>query len=304
MVSMTDLHMHTTASDGTDYPEDLLQKVHGAGIRTFSVTDHDTLDGALQIRDLIPADMTFYMGIEFTCRTSIGEVHLLGYGFHPENGIFQAALEKGRQLRREKLDKRLRYLKEQGIRITDTEIDAFHRMRSCGKPHLARMLVQKGYARSINEAIRRYIDPCDTSELKITSAEAIGAINEAGGVSVWAHPLGEGLRRRRSGDRFCTMEQCYAQLQELVRQGIQGMECFYSQYSHEQIQNLLQTASAYRLLVSGGSDYHGRNKNIALGTLNAAQRPVDDNCLTILKELKWNLRKRTGPMEDDREEDE
>lgn len=303
MSSLTDLHMHTVASDGTDYPEELLQKIRDAGIRTFSVTDHDTIDGALQVREIVPDDMTFYMGIEFTCRTGISEVHLLGYGFDPSHPVFQAALEKGKRLRREKLGKRLRYLKEQGIRITDTEIDAFYRMKSCGKPHLGAMLVRKGYAKNMNDAIRLYLNPCDTSELKITSAEAIGAINESGGIPVWAHPLGEGFHRRRNGERFQTMEQCYAQLHELLRQGIRGMECFYSQYGSVQIQNLLQTAEAYHLLVSGGSDYHGGNRNVEPGTLNAAGRPVPDDRLTVLRELKRNAADAAAAGEDDRETD-
>ena len=306
MGSSTDLHMHTVASDGTDYPESFLQKIKDAGIRTFSVTDHDTIDGALQVRDLAPekSGITFFMGIEFTCRTSIGEVHLLGYGFDPENRIFQAALEKGKRLRREKLEKRLHYLKEQGIRITDTEIDAFYRMKSCGKPHLATMLVQKGYAKNMNDAIRLYLNPCDTSDLKITSTEAIGAINESGGIPVWAHPLGEGFHRRRNGERFQTMEQCYAQLQELLRQGIRGMECYYSQYGSAQIQNLLQAAEGYHLLVSGGSDYHGENRDVVPGTLNAAGKPVDDDCLTVLRELKERQSSGTAAEEDEREADE
>lgn len=303
MASTTDLHMHTRASDGTDYPEELVRKIQDAGIRTFAVTDHDTIDGALQVKKMVPDGITYYLGIEFTTMTSFGEVHILGYNFDPENAIFQAVLEKGKRLRREKLDRRIDWLKKQGVPVTETEIDAFHRMKSCGKPHLANMIVTKGLAKNKNEAIRRYIDPCDCDDLKITSAEAIGAVNEAGGISVWAHPLGEGYGRPRDGrGRFDTMEQCYAKLQELVRQGIIGMECFYSQYSQSQIDSLRQTAEAYHLCVSGGSDYHGENKNIALGQLNAAQKDVSDDDLSILREFTRRGLKAAKDLERDEDD--
>ncbi len=302
MASATDLHMHTRASDGTDYPDELVEKIVRAGIRTFAVTDHDTIDGALEVQPMVPEGITFYIGVEFTCRTSLGEVHILGYHFRPEDAIFQAVLEKGKRLRREKLDRRIAWLKKQGVPVTDIEIDAFYRMKSCGKPHLANMIVNKGLARNMNEAIHRYLDPCDCDDLKLTSAEAIGAINASGGISVWAHPLGEGFRRPRDGrSRFSTMEQCYAKLQELVRQEIRGMECYYSQYSQSQIMKLEQTAEAYHLCVSGGSDYHGTNKNIELGQLNAAMSRVSDDELSILREFDRRDRK-SASLEIDEDE--
>ncbi len=278
MNSAVDLHIHTHASDGTDYPEALIQKLKERQIRTFAVTDHDTIDGVLEISPIVPEDMRFITGIEFSCVTSIGRVHILGYGFDPANPVFQAALEKGRQLRRQKLDLRLKYLMEEcGVPISDIEIDAYHRMKSVGKPHLAQMLIQKGFAKDMDTAIRDYILPSDTEDLRITSAMAIGAIAEAGGFSVWAHPLGG------EGEKKLNIDQCYAQLQELVRQGIRGMECYYSRYNEHQIRDLLRIAEAYKLRVSGGSDYHGTRKNIELGTLNAMGVPVEESRINILR---------------------
>lgn len=287
MGSVIDLHMHTTASDGTDYPEDLIKKIKEKGIRTFAVTDHDTIDGSMEMGWLIPNGVMFFRGIELSCVTSIGRVHILGYGFDPENSVFKAMLQKGKDLRRQKLDRRIAYMKEEcGIPISDIEIDAFHRMKSCGKPHLANMLINKGYAKTKNEAIQKYIDPSGTEDMRISSSVAIAGIKEAGGIAVWAHPLGEGFYRDKNGRRFHNMQQCYAQLQELIRQGIMGLECWYSQYSEEQIKGLLQAAEAYHLYVSGGSDYHGKNKDIELGTLNAFGKSIGESDLNIMKVLR------------------
>ena len=114
-----DLHIHTAASDGSDSPDSLARKVVGAGLELFSVTVHDSVDGALAMEGLIPAGVGYIRGVEFSCVSPGGKCHILGYGFDPEHPAFRAALGEGAQLRQEKLENRIVHLREKfGIRLT------------------------------------------------------------------------------------------------------------------------------------------------------------------------------------------
>lgn len=259
-----DLHIHTTASDGTDSPRELLEKLLAAGIRTFSVTDHDTISGALEMEPLVPAGMHFIRGIEFSCVSTSGKCHILGYGYDPENPVFRAALEEGRKLRAEKLERRIAHLREKfGVELTAGE-DAWLRSRSSpGKPHLGQILVDRGLAPDVGTAIRTYLKGIPGRD-RIDASTAIHAIRVAGGFPVWAHPLGG------EGEKRLTPEQFGAQLRTLLHLGIRGLECRYSRYSMEEIRFLTAQAGEHGLYITGGSDYHGTAKpGIQLGMLHA-----------------------------------
>ena len=264
MAAIIDLHIHTTASDGTDTPAQLLAAVKAAGIRVFSVTDHDTIDGALEMEQLVEGDLVYVRGVEFSCVSGAGKCHILGYGYDPEHPAFRAALEDGRQLRLEKLERRLVHLREKfGIVLTEEEEAWLRSRRSPGKPHLGRILVRRELAADISTAIRTYLSGVPGRD-RIDAKTAIDAINASGGVSVWAHPLGG------EGEKRLTTEQFDALLALLLEYGIRGMECRYSRYHAEEIDQLLATARSRRLVVTGGSDYHGTvKKDIHLGQLSA-----------------------------------
>ena len=122
VTNLFDLHMHTTASDGSDTPAQLAGKIRSAGIRLFSVTDHDTVDGALEMEKRVPEGVRFLRGVEFSCVSPGGKCHILGYGFDPAHPAFRAALEEGRFLRMDKLERRLKLMEENfGILLTDRE---------------------------------------------------------------------------------------------------------------------------------------------------------------------------------------
>ena len=119
-----DLHLHSTASDGTDSPAELLANVRAAGIRTFSVTDHDTIGGALAMEALVPADMTYVRGVEVSCYTEVEKCHILGYAYDPDCPAFQEVLAEGCRRRRAKFDQRVAWLaSEHDIVLTAGEID-------------------------------------------------------------------------------------------------------------------------------------------------------------------------------------
>lgn len=273
-----DLHIHTTASDGSDTVSELLEKLKTASIHTFSVTDHDTMDGALEMDTLVPADLRYIRGIEFSCITPRGKCHILGYGYDPADPVFLDALDQGRKLRQEKLLRRIAGLESEfGITLTEEECRWLHSQKSPGKPHLGKILVTRGLAPDLKTAITTYINPFDRGSDRIDAATAIRAIAHAGGIPVWAHPLGG------EGEKRLTEAEFFAQLELLAALGIRGMECYYSRYTTAEAAFLEEQAQNHDLLVSAGSDYHGSNKpNLYLGKLNTEIKDVDPRRITIL----------------------
>ncbi len=280
MGSTIDLHIHTNASDGTDSPENLLWEIQKAGIKIFAITDHDTIKGAMKMKKILPAGMRFIQGIEFSCRTINSKCHILGLNYDEHNLDFTAALRRGDALRHEKFNKRIEQLKTKfNINFTQDEIDLLLRTPGVGKPHVANLLVSKGLAANKQEAIERYIDKCKTGNSRIEAEFAIKAIISAGGVPVWAHPLGG------EGEAELPEEKFHETLSELISYGLKGLECWYSKYEVAKCQRLEYFAKQNGLYVSGGSDYHGRNKNIPLGKLNARNQIIDAKTLSILRRM-------------------
>lgn len=276
MGSKFDYHMHSIYSDGSDTLEELLEKLKASGIQSFSLTDHDTIEGCKRMLELVPEDMDFITGIEFSCYSNGGKCHILGYGCDPENEILQAAINEGYLKRKNKLEVRLCHLKDvHGICFTEQEAERLHKLHSVGKPHLARLIVEKGLAADIDEAIHRFINGCKTENDRIYAGTAIQAILASGGVPVWAHPLGGEGEKHLKEDAFLE------KLEVLMELGIQGLECYYSRYSFGEIDTLKLHAEKNHLLISGGSDYHGINKNIPLGMLNESNTQVSWDKITL-----------------------
>ena len=264
MTNLFDLHMHTTASDGSDTPRELAQKIRGAGIRLFSVTDHDTIDGTLEMEKLVPEGVRFFRGVEFSCASPVCNCHILGYGFDPDHPALLAALEEGRLLRMDKLERRLKLMEENfGIVLTAEERSWLMSRNSPGKPHLGRILMDRGLCTDLSSGIRKYVLNVPGRD-RIEAETAVRAIEAAGGISVWAHPLGG------EGEKRLTAEQFEAQLETLLGYGIRGMECWYSRFTLEEVHLLMERAAEHGLIVTGGSDYHGKNRSdLHMGMLNA-----------------------------------
>lgn len=274
------MHMHSHYSDGSDDLETLLKHVEENEIKTFSLTDHDTILGTIKIETMIPDDLTFYRGIEFSAITKYREVHILGYNFDPNNPVLLETIEEGKRKRALKLENRLRYLKEQfNITFKQEDLDYLYSLNAVAKPHLGRMLMKYGYCDSISEGITKYINGCKVDHDRIDYKEAIHAIQEAGGIAVWAHPLG--------GEHVRHFEpwECERQLDLLLQEGLDGMECYYSRYTTKEEDYLLSLAHKHHLLISGGSDYHGKNKTVKMGCLNSEGEAIDASKLTLLDAL-------------------
>lgn len=277
--SHIDLHMHSTCSDGSDDPLTLLEHVREAHITTFSLTDHDTIKGNAIIREHVQQDMTFINGIEFSTITPIRQAHILGYGFDETNEVLIEAIQKGEALRKHKLEVRLGYLKQQGVILKEEDIDDLRSLEIAAKPHIARALIKNGYGSTITEAINTYLSGCPQENDRLDARSAIKAIKAAKGRVIWAHPLDGENVKRMSEERF------YKQLHFLLDAGIEGLEVYYSRYNQDEVAFLENVAKKYNLLISGGSDYHGKNKNNHLGELNAFGKEIVKEKLTIIENI-------------------
>ena len=279
-----DLHLHTTASDGSDTPRELISIAEEAGLAVISVTDHDTLDGCIEAIKIPQDDVKVITGIEFSCHR-YGDVdfdcHILGYGFDPSSPELLAALAHGRRMRLMKLEARLEYLdKTHGIVFDEGELEWLHSLNSAARPHLAGLLVKRGLADSIADAIDAYLKGDNFPDDRIDAGEAISAIISAGGIPVYAHPIG-GERERR-----LSHQELEERVDALIPLGLGGLECYYSRYSEEDEKFLIDFAKSRGLLISAGSDYHGGNKTVEFGRLAADVHTDAPECSIVSALLK------------------
>ena len=277
-----DLHLHTTSSDGSDTPSELLSRAGEVGLTVISVTDHDTLEGCIRAIEIPQNDVKIITGIEFSCHyfgKDGFDCHILGYGFDPKSPELLAAIAHGRQMRFIKLEARLEYLASQyNIVFDKEELDWLRSLNSTAKPHIARLLVKRGLADNISDAIDKYLNGKKFPDDRIDAGEAIRAIISAGGIPVYAHPIG-GERERR-----LTMAELEPRVKALIPFGLGGLECYYSRYSTEEERLLIDLAKRYGLLISAGSDYHGKNKTVELARL-CSDAYTDAPEATVLSKL-------------------
>lgn len=259
-----DLHMHSTVSDGTDTPQELLRRVREAGIRLFALTDHDTLKGCAMIRKVRSAgDPRLLNGVEFSCQDEQGKYHILGYHYDLDSAPINDVVELGHGYRMEKVHFRLQFLKDRfGFTFAEEDVQALLALDNPGKPHIGNLMVRYGYAPSKEVAIKDYISQADFLDRHVRPEEAIQGILGSGGIPVLAHPA------YGSGDELIVGEQMDRRLRRLTGFGLQGVEAFYSAFTPKLVKETLSFAETYGLYVTAGSDYHGENKMIALGRTN------------------------------------
>ena len=260
-IEKIDLHMHTKASDGTDTPAELLQRIHKVGITVFAVTDHDTIDGGLKIIEHMQKDdPAFILGVEFSCKDERGKYHILGYGFDPEKPLIRELLDFCHSSRIGRVQRRIAFLeREYGFTFSKEDLDKLYSCDNPGKPHIGNLMVMYGYTENKEDAILNYINKYKESEKRIRPERAIQAIEDAGGIPVLAHPTFGSGEERIEGDE---MEERIIRLKSY---GLKGLEAYYSGFTKEMRDELLSFAEKYDLYVTAGSDYHGTNKPVRLG---------------------------------------
>ncbi|TQF65551.1 PHP domain-containing protein [Rhodococcus spelaei] len=267
-----DLHTHSTASDGTESPAEVMRSAAAAGLDVVALTDHDTTAGwAEAVAALLPG-LSLVRGMEMSCegRGEDGRpvaVHLLAYLFDPENVAFARERERLRSERTSRLQAMARRMAADGLPI-DPEAVMAAAGPAVGRPHLARALVEAGVVGSVNEAFtdllriggRYYVHKEDTP-----LPDAVRMVSQAGGVSVLAHP------RASSRGRMMAMEQ----IGELVADGLSGLEIEHHDHREEDTRLLADIAHRLDLIVTGSSDYHGVNKSVVIGEFLTAPDQFD-----------------------------
>lgn len=258
-----DLHTHTRRSDGLLEPRALVEAAAAAGVRLLAVTDHDSLVAVRELRDPdappLPAGLELVAGLELNSRIGDRELHILGYGLDPRSDALEARLAELRAERRRRFQRILARLRELGCSVDGVlaglDLD---RTEALGRPTIARALVAAGHAASVTEAFGRFLGrggPAYVPRPTLDPATAIRLVREAGGLAVLAHPADLLLDERL--------------LPELVAVGLAGLEVHYRGYPRDVVDALADLAARYRLLATGGTDYHGDD-----GPYEAAARSV------------------------------
>lgn len=275
-----DLHVHSHFSDGSDNPQELIENLKNSGVTIFALTDHDTIDGCKEIEKHLLKDIKFIPSVELTCEYEDTRCHVLGLNCDINNNDLSELIKKGRILRKKKLETRIEFLKEKwDIILTQEEKDWLYSRNSVVKTHVANILVNRGLSDNNVDAMKKYLKGCKTPNSKFDCREAISAIVSAGGIPIWAHPLGG------EGEIHINQETFIERFKQMKEYGIKGLECYYSRYNKDEIEFLTNFAKENDMLISGGSDYHGTNKDIDLYTLNVDKSYVEIDNLTVLKDI-------------------
>lgn len=259
---LIDLHTHSSVSDGTDSPAELVRAAHRAGLDVVAITDHDTTAGWDDAVRAAPAGLTVVRGMEMSCvgRGVDGDpvpVHLLAYLFDPTDEVFAVELERLRDERTERIRSMAELLAVDHPEIVPDEILAATG-ESAGRPHLARALVEIGAVGSVQEAFDGYLateSPYYVAKVDTPLDRAIEMIRTAGGVSVVAHA------RARTRGRLLDPQH----IRELVGHGLNGVEVDHADHNPADTRFMRELADELDLIATGSSDYHGGNKNLRLG---------------------------------------
>lgn len=250
-----DLHTHTTHSDGSASPEELIARASSKGARSVAITDHDTVDAFAEAR--AAADrfgVEFVPGIEISADFSPGTMHILGYFIDGESRALKEKLAMLKNAREERNPEIARRLEGLGFDISYEEVIQLAGNKVVGRPHFASVLVKKGYVRSIQEAFDRLLKkgaPAYVEKARLSPRDSIELIQGAGGVAVLAHPYQLKLSSYEAADELVT---------ELAALGLDGVEAIYSRHSPDQRSMYSEIAVRHHLLITGGSDYHGSYK--------------------------------------------
>ncbi len=244
-----DLHLHTFHSDGTDSPDSLVARAQQQGLACMALTDHDTINGIAESRAAAErARIEFIAGVEITAQIDEHEVHILGYFVDPTCDAFLRFLTRNQEVRRDRIERTCARLGELGVPLSTDAVYKIAGVGSCGRPHIARALVEARHASSTKEAFHRWLGqgkPAFVPKWKPTVIDAARQIREAGGIPSLAHPGLAGV------DSY---------IEEMSKFGLQAVEAFHTSHSTEITKHYLKVARSLGLLVTGGSDCHGQAK--------------------------------------------
>lgn len=268
-MAFVDLHMHTTASDGVTSPADLLVKVRESGVKAFSVTDHDTFAGSAEVRSLLKSgDPELITGVELSAGRGEEDLHMLVYLVNKDAVDDTSPLGKAitdfRNRRSTRGERMVELLQNLGLEISMEQVQKIADGSPLGRPHIADALLQSGAVSNYNEAFHKWIGygkPGYVDKENILPEQAIDLAHEAGGVIILAHP---GINNAEEA------------IARLVTYGLDGVEVLHPGNNASQRKRYRNMAKKYNLVISGGSDYHGRNDHHGeIGQMNVPIEYLD-----------------------------
>jgi predicted metal-dependent phosphoesterase TrpH len=252
-----DLHIHSTASDGSLTPSEILHQAQKLNLAAIAITDHDSLEGSKSaIRTGIPSSIKFLTGVEISAAypsffPGSGSFHILGYCIRLNDTVLNQTLDKLQRARKSRNPEIIKRLNKLGLPISLEEVREEAAQGQLGRPHIARAMVNKGFVQSIDEAFDTFLangKPAYVNKYRIQCTEAIAIILGAGGIPVLAHPGLLSTTREEDIDNLIV---------NLKRIGIQGIEVYYPQHTHQQMNYYADLAERHDLRITGGTDFHG-----------------------------------------------
>ncbi len=276
-MSLVDLHIHSTASDGKYSPSAIVSKAAEIGLKIISITDHDSTDGVapgLKAAKAFPG-LTLIPGVEISTDLPDGEAHILGYFIDYSSRDFQKELARFRDSRLGRGKRMVEKLNDLGIKIDWARVQQIAGDGAIGRPHVAQAMLEKGYVKTFEEAFNKYIGhggPAYVEREKMTPQEAVALVLYAKGIPVLAHPF--------------TVPDPEAMVQSLKGVGLMGIEAYYKDNTPENTQATLKLAEKYGLIVTGGTDYHGI-ENIKEVMMGGVEVPIEaaEKLMALAKKL-------------------
>ena len=269
-VEHVDLHCHSTASDGTLAPAEVVRLAKRSNLFGLALTDHDTIAGVKEAGE--EADrlgIAFLPGIEISCTyPAPGTMHLLGYGVDPDSNVLHEMTRQLIEARDNRNPRIIAKLNELGVAITIQEVEQEAGGQVVGRPHIAAVLHRKGYVSSIKQAFDKYLAqgaPAYFDKERMSPRRALELVKQSGGLPVLAHPI----QLRTTNDA-----QLERVIKDLVDLGLAGIETIHSDHDDMMVEKYTRLADQYKLLKTGGSDFHGTiKKDIALGSARGRRIP-------------------------------
>ena len=268
-----DLHLHTTGSDGRLTPTELVKLARTRGLKVIAVTDHDSVGGIDEaIKEALnEPPVTIIPGVEINTDLASGELHVLGYFINYVDPELVVSLGKIRESRVGRAEKMVDKLHGLGVQVEWQRILDLARGDSICRPHIAQAMLEKGYVTSEREAFDKYIGrngPAYVEREKVKPVDAVEIIKKAGGLPVLAHPA--------------DIQDLDDMIKELIEAGLVGLEVYYGQYDKATVDRLIRIAENYKLIMTGGTDYHHfqDNHEVPLGSVD-----IPDSCIRQLFSL-------------------
>lgn len=261
MDKLIDLHTHTVYSDGDLTPDELINLASSKNIETMSITDHDNVLAYQHITD--KKGINLIPGVELSAQVDKGRMHILGYGIDTNNENLNKELNNLKESNIEYFLMIIDYLRKKGIVLADKDISLIiNRIGDVGRTDIAKLLVDYGYAETVDDAFDKYLIEANDKLIKnkkmLSQEECINLIKDAGGIPILAHPI--------------SLKQEYIELKHTIEtlksMGLMGIELYHSNYTNKDIEMFKKIINEYKLLYSGGSDYHGKltKPDIEIGT--------------------------------------